>query len=526
MKIKGYRLDEQLKETEFVTVYRATQLVLDRPALLKVIKPQYATEKDVMERLRREALAVAKVNHPNVIHVYDFGEDFGAVYVAMEYFPSRDFQRVLTERKQLPVNLVISAMEQSLGGLEAVHSQGIYHRDLKPANLLLGEDNRVKITDFGLANLTGATGVTLEGSIIGTPRYMSPEQISGAKPSPQSELFSMGVTFYELLTGVSPFDAESYSAVFNKILNYKPTPAHQLRQDTPEEFSAILQRMMAKDVAERYASCADVLEALASLQTPDQPEEGKEQSHKIRQVQKARRRSPLAIALVFVMVVVVLIGLYYYLHTQPPGMQSPTEPAAGPEMAVVDSAQGEENKNLGKPGISSRKEQSEPVITKSKPEIVERDTLGVPPPKIFDEPSVEKSGLWVAVLPWAHVTIDGDSAGTTPLDSTLKLEPGEHKIVLRHPDFPPVQKTVTTHPGETESLRVNLVMESGYLRLAVYPWAALYIDGNFVDNTPIPHPVSVSPGRHLVQLRHPDFSDWQQYVDVPAGDTVALKVRM
>jgi len=532
MKINGYQLDEQIKETEFVTVYRATQVALDRPALLKVIKSQFASETNVMERLRREALAVAKISHPNVIHVYDFGEENGTVYVAMEYFPSKDFQRVLQERKQLVLELCISALKQSLKGLSAAHKQGIFHRDIKPANLLLGENDLVKITDFGLANLTGATGVTIEGSIIGTPRYMSPEQISGAKPSPQSEIFSLGVTFYEILTGISPFDAESYSAVFNKILNHESPAVQDLRSQIPERLSEIVQRMIAKDPDARFPDCDAVLTELDQIsdkvQTPEQPVDS---FQNLQPTPPQKRRS---IGYIFALLMLAIIGgiIIYNLYYRPPEMTNLTQPESPQEVVspidtIADTTRSQDENTMlvqHKDSAEIHPGETPPGrTTAEKQEPISQDTVNE---KNTASVEVTPAKLWVGVLPWAEVRVDGDSVGTTPLQNPMELPPGEHLIELTHPGYPAITKTVHLTSGSSDSLRVDFAKQSGYISLAVYPWAALYIDGKFVDNTPIPKPVILAPGRHLLQLKHPEYKNWQTYVDVEAGDTVSLKVTL
>lgn len=532
MKIDGYQLDEQIKETEFVTVYRATQVALDRPALLKVIKSQFASETNVMERLRREALAVAKISHPNVIHVYDFGEEKVTVYVAMEYFPSKDFQRVLQERKQLPVDLCISALKQSLEGLSAAHKQGIFHRDIKPANLLLGENDLVKITDFGLANLTGATGVTIEGSIIGTPSYMSPEQISGAKPSPQSEIFSLGVTFYEILTGISPFDAESYSAVFNKILNHEPPAVQDLRSQIPGRLSEIVQQMIAKDPDARFPDCDAVLKELdqipGNVLTSQQPNDT---PSNLQPKPPQKRRS---ISYIFALLMLVIIGsiVIYNLYNRPPELTNLTQPESprnvvSPIDTIPDTTHSQDEPTM----LAQNKDTAEihpggtqqASTTAESQQTIRQDTMTQKNPVSGE---IAPAKLWVGVLPWAEIRVDGDSIGTTPLQNPVELPPGEHLVELTHPDYPAITRTVHLKSGSSDSLRIDFAKQSGYISLAVYPWAALFIDGKFVDNTPIPKPVILSPGRHLLQLKHPDYKNWQTYVDVEAGDTVSLKVTL
>jgi len=527
MKINGFRLEEKLKETEFVSVFRATQEALDRAVLLKVIKSQFASDEKVLQRLRQEARAIAKISHPNVVQVYDFGEDDGQIYIAMEYFPSRDFEQVLTEEGPVvSVSKGLHCLEQVLRGLNAVHAQGIFHRDIKPANLLVNGNNEVKITDFGLANLKGTTGVTIEGGIVGTPRYMSPEQISGAKPSPQSEIFSVGVTFYELLTGVSPFEADSYSAVFNKILNDDPTQASELRAEIPLELGEILHRMMAKDTGNRYESCEEILADLGQLSDyrgPGAVTPSKSDTE-IAPRKTVKKWLPGVAAMVLIP---VFVAIFYWLsqnesvpvstvEKNQPQVTETEKEAVIPEEKAPDKLESTQ--------ISISKSEAEALITEPAEDIVDN---ALPVSDKEKAASVESPGkLWVGVIPWAAVYVNGDSVGISPMQDTVELEPGTYPVTLRHPEFPAYRTNVEIQSGITSGLRVDLSKESGFLSLAVYPWAKVFVDGEFIDTTPLPEPMVINPGRHLVQLKHPDFADWQTYVNITKGDTITLKVRL
>ena len=530
MKINGYRLDTKLKETEFLSVYKATQVALDRSALVKVVKAQFATDEAIFQRLRREALAVAKISHPNVIHVYDFGEDDRQIYIAMEYFPSQNFQQILQTTGPVEPEIAVSALQQVLSGLQTVHDLGIFHRDIKPANLLMNDEYVVKITDFGLANLKGATGVTMEGGIVGTPRYMSPEQISGAAASPASELFSLGVTFYEFLTEVSPFDADSFSAVFNRILNYDPIPAREVRADIPEQLSVTIQKMIARNAEERYQNCKEVLNDLGvgdfHIQNEHDVEENSSSPTAVRTFPVGRRVGKYFIAAILVVLIgafiVITLGLKF------PG-SGPRETGTWEAVPIDTSAFSKSETAMKSPepdidtsGVTLRKQAATADII----ELENFNTLNTDLDDPAEESTPATGNLHIGVIPWGTVYLDADSVGVTPLLDTLSLLAGTHRITITHPEFPVFERTVQIRPGTIESVRVNLLQENGYLALAVYPWAEVYIDGEFYDTTPLPKPLIINPGRHLVQLRHPDYQQWQSYVEIPAGDTANLRVQL
>jgi len=528
MRIKGYNITEQLKETEYVTVYLATQETLSRTVLLKVLKPQYSSEVALVQRLKHEAETVARINHPNVVQIYDFGREGDRVFLAMEYFPGRDFAKVIAQEVLPAVDVCLSSLRQTLAGLHAVHTEDIYHRDIKPANLLLSENGHVKITDFGLAALQGATGLTAEGSVVGTPRYMAPEQISGQSASPRSEIFSLGVTFYEICTGEAPFEAESYSAVFNKILNEDPPPVHQLRPELPESLGDMLGTMMAKDPADRYRNCRELLRELEGLPGTQR----KQVSNQPRLEGESRQRTGgIRWPVIAIVMAALLIAGYFWFRpsfSQVDFSSGDTTAARLPDTsqqliaiaeiepppAVREASSSIENRQPG--STSNSEESSGPVSRES------LDTILTESPP----PAENEAKLVIGAIPWAIIYLDGDSMGTTPMREPMTLQPGTYQMMAHHPNFPDITRQIVLESGATDTVRLDFMKESAFLSLAVYPWAEVYIDGEYIDETPIPEPLVLKPGQHLLQLRHPDYSSWQRSVMFTPGDTVSMKVKM
>lgn len=547
MRIKGYEIVERVKETDYLTVYRGVQTALDRQVLLKVLKPQFSAEEKIGGRLRQEAQTLARISHPNVVQIYDFGEEAHRLYLAMEYFQSRDFARVLSDDGPPSIPSCISSLRQVLRGLCAVHAEGIYHRDIKPANLLLGEQGQVKITDFGLAALQGATGLTVEGSVIGTPRYLAPEQISGETANSLTEVYAVGVTFYEICTGIPPFEADSYSAVFHRIITEDPTPPKELREEIPDELSDLLLRMMAKNPRSRYPDCQTVLDKVDRMNDKaDTPQQERTGETEIDGEQSPfsgwKKFTGLSISLLVILFAFLVLWRF---SENPLQSEAPGAGQGADENAVITELPGDTADHTGVVGtpeesLEIRAQMEDVALGDREPVMTDpvrghqgsgsgtTDMAATKLPDTISEEGeqVRESLLSVGVVPWGAVYINGDSVGKTPLNEPFMLAPGQHEIRIHHPNLPELTKRITLEPGAAETLLVNLIQQSSYLSLAVYPWARVYIDGELIDETPIPEPLVLSPGRHLIQLRHPDYQLWQKYVELLPGDTMSLRIKL
>ena len=224
---------------------------------------------EARERFFREARAAGRLNHPNIVTVYDVGEEDDLVYIAMEVLRGRDLTSFCRKDNLLPVAEVLRVIIQVASALGYAHENKVVHRDIKPANIVMDANGQVKVADFGIARLSAASTYTRTGAILGTPNYMSPEQVNGRKVDGRSDLFSLGVVFYELLTGSKPFSHENVATLMNRIAKASFVPAAELRPDLPECCSAILARLLARAKSRRYQSAAELEEdcraCLASL---------------------------------------------------------------------------------------------------------------------------------------------------------------------------------------------------------------------------------------------------------------------
>ncbi|HKS79756.1 MAG TPA: Stk1 family PASTA domain-containing Ser/Thr kinase [Gaiellaceae bacterium] len=254
-----YRIQRKLGAGGMADVYLAEDQELGRRVAIKILNGRHANDDQFIERFRREAKNAAALNHPNIVSIYDRGEAEDTYYIAMEFLDGRTLKELVVSRGAAPINVAIEYARQILSALRFAHRHGIVHRDIKPHNVLVDAEGRVKVTDFGIAR-AGTSQMTETGSIVGTAQYLSPEQARGGEVDPRSDLYSLGVVLYELLTGKTPFDGETPVEIAMKHLSNAPKPPSKLRPDVTPELDKVVLRALAKNPDDRYQS-ADEMEA-------------------------------------------------------------------------------------------------------------------------------------------------------------------------------------------------------------------------------------------------------------------------
>ncbi|OJW15671.1 MAG: hypothetical protein BGO49_15625 [Planctomycetales bacterium 71-10] len=269
LQLGDFRVDRLIGRGGMGEVYLAEQISLRRPVALKVLLPEWVSRPAYLSRFSVEATAVAKLNHPNIVQVYALGEADGVHYIAMEYVEGANLREYLIRKGSLDIPLALSIMRQSGSAIGAAGEVGLIHRDIKPENLLLTRKGRIKVADFGLCRDTEAdrVHVTQQGTTMGTPLYMSPEQAQGHALDHRSDLYSLGVTYYHMIVGEPPFRADSALALALKHVREQPVAMRVRRPDVPADLDRLVLKLMAKKAADRYQSAAEMLADLAKIRT-------------------------------------------------------------------------------------------------------------------------------------------------------------------------------------------------------------------------------------------------------------------
>jgi eukaryotic-like serine/threonine-protein kinase len=252
-----YRVVRKLGTGGMANVYLAEDQELGRNVAIKILDDRHAGDDQFVERFRREAKNAASLSHPNIVSIYDRGEAEGTYYIAMEFLDGRTLKELITEKGPVPTRLAIDYARQILAAVGFAHKHGIVHRDVKPHNVLVSREGRLKVTDFGIAR-SGASQMTEVGSIIGTAQYLSPEQARGSQVTPASDIYSVGIVLYEMLTGEVPFTGDTPLEIAMKHLSAIPEPPSRKRPDVPRDLDMIVLRALAKNPRNRYQSAEEM----------------------------------------------------------------------------------------------------------------------------------------------------------------------------------------------------------------------------------------------------------------------------
>jgi serine/threonine-protein kinase len=317
-----YELEELVGTGGMSSVYRARDQLLERYVALKVLHPHYADDEEYVERFRREARAVAQLSHPHIVTVIDRGEDGGQQFIVFEYVDGENLKQLVERTGPLPTRRAVELALEIADALAFAHKHGLVHRDVKPQNVLLTPDGDAKVTDFGIArSIDVEHGMTQTGTVLGTSNYLSPEQASGKATTPSTDVYSLGIVLYELLTAEVPFPGENFVAVAMKHINEPPPDLLDQRPDVPLRLAAAVERAMEKDPDRRFETmnefASELRQCLADLDQPDaertlivQTQAVREsRPHRPHRAHARRSRVPLYAALALVAIAAIVVGI-------------------------------------------------------------------------------------------------------------------------------------------------------------------------------------------------------------------------
>jgi serine/threonine-protein kinase len=260
-----YRIEVMIATGGMSAVYRGLDLRLDRPVALKIMDSRYAGDSQFLTRFQREARVVARLKDPGLVAVYDQGIDGQHPFLVMELIEGGTLRELLRERGPMPPHAVAAVLRPVLGGLAVAHGAGLVHRDVKPENVLISDDGDVKIADFGLVRAVAEAKITSTSVILGTAAYLSPEQVSTGDAGPRSDVYSVGILAYELLTGVTPFTGDSALAVAYQRMDNDVSPPSAVIAGVPAQFDEVVLQATARDPADRYADAQDMAAELDAV---------------------------------------------------------------------------------------------------------------------------------------------------------------------------------------------------------------------------------------------------------------------
>ena len=505
-----FQVIETLKKDEHAGVYLANHIYLSKKIILKILNTQKIPDPDIVERFKREAKILAKLDHPNIIKVLDFGMSREFFYISFEYIEGKSLRNVL-KGENLNQDQKEHLMIQLLQGLYYAHKNKIIHRDIKPENIFIDKNLNVKLGDFGLALSSDDNYVTNPYSIVGTPSYMSPEQIQGTKLTEQSDLFSTGVVLFELFTGTNPFLRENVSLTLNEIISHRDNSFDEKLIAVPVNIKVILNKLLKKNINQRYKTAGEILEFLNVQE--NQP------TLIINNTSKESIKSKLT-WMVLGIIMVITVGIVIESQYK---KQNISSPVIIKEIKPQRDNLTNKNNNEVRPTDQMSKSQTDQIK-------IESSNNNLTPNIQNQNLSIESAaktihygGLFVECSPWAEVYINGEKFETTPLNRPIKLAEGEYTLKLVHPDYPIYTRIVEVKAEQVTNVSFSLDKLMGFINCKVNPWGNIFINGELKGQTPIQGLIKVVPGSVRLAVKNPNYKDIDTVFFIRANDTVKLK---
>jgi serine/threonine protein kinase len=563
-----YKVIQTVASGGTAVMFKAVQTSLDRVVAVKRLHEHLTHDENFTNRFILEAKAAASLDHENIVHVIDFGNDGDCYQMVMEYVEGESLSDILERWRPIKYDLALALARQLCLGLEHAHAKGIVHRDIKPGNVMVTPMGRAKITDFGLAKLTQAnTSQTAANSILGTPLYMSPEQAFGESVDHRSDLFSLGTVLFEMLTGKQPFASENYMGVIQNIINKDIPGVQEFNSEIPDDVAAIVDKALSKNRDNRFQTAREFREALESLLGLEQlsqatdnlrillerttttsvlPNAGFNTTRK----RKSSRAGAAALGVFLIVAaasvaVVLKPSLLDYLRT--PAQTRDVPPAQSQQSAVgeTDGFQFDVSELLGDQELATDSADAAPLdggqsnetsqlqmtgdMSKAFSSASQPKKLPVQEAVPIQEPpkAPPRMGfLKIEAHPSAEVYVDGVYKGDTPPAMSLKLIAGEHKVECRHPRYEDYREVLRIVNGELSRRVITLKKLRGTLSLVTQEGAELYIDGKLIGVTPMREPIDLDSGPHMVTLKKSGYHTWSSEVTVEPKKTLPLKITL
>jgi len=518
-----YQIVGELGRGSMGIVYRGFDPMIRRTVAIKTMLPEGLSPQEFQEyktRFQREAMAAGILAHPNIITVYDFGEDNGVLYLAMEFLQGTSLEKMVQEQGVLPMETILPIYEQICSALDHAHRNKVVHRDIKPANIMILENGLVKVTDFGIAKMM-AMGMTQAGQILGTPNYMSPEQVKGRQIDGRSDIFSLGVILYELVTGEKPFGGQNITTVIYKIINENPIPPRELDATIPVGMSYVISKALAKNPDERYQTCHELAQDLKNY----------------------RNLSGAVMGQGTVMMTTApAVAVPVPIPPPPAPFRQAEPPQAPPPPAPFRQAEPPQPSLIEPPAPAA------PLIVEETPIASSLNVPVAPPPKPRAQSVPQIAWVMGALLvvaimggitfyllrphgkPAAQVVTPPPAPVATPVQNQQTQVPPPVQTTV---PATPVNTPVTTPPTTSANPKINnaghpVEAKVGQLMVtANVDGAAITVDGrsNPAWVTPFTIP-DLGPGTHNVSITKDGYDNYQQSVTVEGGQVAKVEANL
>ncbi len=466
-RIGKYIIESTLGQGAMGVVYKGLDPHIERVVAIKVIRTAAFDEDELagaLVRFQREAQAAGRLMHPNVVTVYEYGEEGEAAYIAMEYVEGRTFKEIFADSKRLDLAEIVDLFRQLLLGLGYAHEFGVIHRDIKPANIVLNERGQVKIMDFGIARVESSS-LTMAGTVVGTPAYMAPELISGEPIDQRCDLFAAGVILYQLLTGEKPFAGDSMTAIMHKVVNMEPVAPSILVAGLPPQLDEIIAKALAKDPASRFQTALEFSNALGEIVLGGNgvaPEDGHDTdatvcltgsaepgTQVIKQgVQLTSGRFVGVVALGLIVALCVFWGWFWWQ-----GRDAEPVPSVQPPVDIIEKPQAEEVTVEDVEELPVE----QPVVQPAEQPVghdinlpVQTSEIVVTAPPVEGEtfpPVLEESGSHVTFMPDSMVPKDNTAPVVHPVEETSPSPVEDPKLGSALPGTAPFEQGEGVSPG-------------------------------------------------------------------------------
>ncbi len=493
-----YKIIKLLKKGSITDICYGYDNLKRKYCLIKLLNPSIISDKEIVKRFEREAKILKKLNHKNIVKFYDFVEYNGTFALVLEYIEGITLKEFIQENKNIDLSVKLFIIHEILKGISYLHKKGVLHRDLKPSNVLISRKGEVKIGDFGLSIHQEFTKITNSGELMGTPSYIAPEIFEGKKYSPESDIFSLGVVFYELFAGFNPFSGDTLAETMSKILTKKQKSLYDCGY-ADNSISSLIEKMLEKKPEKRFRNAYEILNILKEYERLIAKGERLIRDY----MTKGSTHEPgiKTRAMSFVNYFLILLLMF----------------ALSVKKAKYKRFETEDN-----PAFVVKK--TETIIKRDKnkesPKKIKKEKARIFKKKNITQNNPKWGYLKVNILPWAEIIIDDSIFERTPVAYPIKLKEGIHRLLIKNPEFPVIKKTVKISLQDTFKINIDIKKEVSYLKINILPWAEVVINNTFKIQTPVAEPLILPPGSLRFKILNPYYKELDTFIFAEKGDTI------